>query len=344
MTVLLLRGPRPPASCGPAPSACTRSPTGAGGEVLRRLAALPTPLVRELERRPGQQDRRWVHLLGPVEAGLAEQAAVAPRGCRPRDRAGRGGGRARRQGAGGVRRGGGGLRRRASPTSWTHKPFDRWLLERVAALADGLPVADVGTGPGHVAAYLATAGADVTGFDLSPGMVAQARERFPQLTFAVGDLTGLLRPPPRPGWGAITGVVLPGAPRRLRARAGRGVPGAGAGARRLARLRPARREPRSGTRRAAGPSRSTSTSCCTTRRGAGRRPGGRAGRRRVVPARAARRRRGRDRAALRARSASHGDGRLEVPLHLHHPLHVAEAERSLTAFMAALTPALAVKT
>ena len=33
-----------------------------------------------------------------------------------------------------------------------HKPFDRWLLDRVAGLADGRPVADVGTGPGHVAA------------------------------------------------------------------------------------------------------------------------------------------------------------------------------------------------
>ncbi len=85
-----------------------------------------------------------------------------------------------------------------------HKPFDRWLLERVAGLADGLPVADVGTGPGHVAAYVATAGAEVTGFDLSPGMVAQARERFPRLTFAVGDLNNLLRPPAAVGWGAIT--------------------------------------------------------------------------------------------------------------------------------------------
>ena len=44
----------------------------------------------------------------------------------------------------------------------------------------------------------------MTGFDLSPGMVAQARERFPHLTFAVGDLTDLLRPPAAVGWGAIT--------------------------------------------------------------------------------------------------------------------------------------------
>jgi hypothetical protein len=84
------------------------------------------------------------------------------------------------------------------------KPFDRWLLDRVALLADGLPVVDVGTGPGHVAAYLAAAGADATGVDLSPAMVDEARRRFPDLTFSVGDLNGLLRPPTAAGWGAVT--------------------------------------------------------------------------------------------------------------------------------------------
>ena len=84
------------------------------------------------------------------------------------------------------------------------KPFDRWLLDRVAVLAGGLPVVDVGTGPGHVAAYLAAAGADATGVDLSPAMVDEARRRFPHLTFAVGDLNGLLRPPTAAGWGAVT--------------------------------------------------------------------------------------------------------------------------------------------
>ena len=38
---------------------------------------------------------------------------------------------------------------------------------------------EVGCGPGHVTAYLAEAGADATGLDLSPGMVAEARRRFP---------------------------------------------------------------------------------------------------------------------------------------------------------------------
>jgi SAM-dependent methyltransferase len=80
------------------------------------------------------------------------------------------------------------------------KPFDRWLLERVAALAGGAPVADVGCGPGQVAAHLALAGADVTGIDLSPGMVEEARRRFPELPFEVGDLAAL--PPGR--WAAVT--------------------------------------------------------------------------------------------------------------------------------------------
>src|SRR6185503_10828640 len=41
--------------------------------VLDRLAAREAPLVRQLERRPGQQDARWVHLLGEVAA--VEQSA-----------------------------------------------------------------------------------------------------------------------------------------------------------------------------------------------------------------------------------------------------------------------------
>ena len=61
-------------------------------------------------------------------------------------------------------------------------------------------MADVGCGPGQITAHLAMAGADVTGFDLSPGMVDEARRRFPDLPFEVADLTAL----PRGGWAAIT--------------------------------------------------------------------------------------------------------------------------------------------
>jgi SAM-dependent methyltransferase len=66
-------------------------------------------------------------------------------------------------------------------------------------------VVDVGSGPGHVTAYLADGGADATGIDLSPAMVDQARRRFPALTFEVGDLRRLTRPATSPGWAAVLG-------------------------------------------------------------------------------------------------------------------------------------------
>jgi uncharacterized protein len=84
-----------------------------------------------------------------------------------------------------------------------HKPFDRWLLGRLADLAGGTPVVDVGCGPGHVTRFLADAGADVTGLDLSPGMVALARERNPGLRFEEGNLLQLAPPPGGPGWGVV---------------------------------------------------------------------------------------------------------------------------------------------
>lgn len=75
------------------------------------------------------------------------------------------------------------------------KPLDRALLlalvEQVGALGS---IADLGCGPGHVAAFLAEAGAVVEGFDLSDGMVAQARQRYPHLTFRQGDMRALAVP------------------------------------------------------------------------------------------------------------------------------------------------------
>lgn len=83
------------------------------------------------------------------------------------------------------------------------RPFETWLLDRVAAHARGGPVVDAGCGPGHVAAYLAEAGADATGIDLSPGMVDEARRRFPGPAYEVGDLRRLSRPPTSAGWAAV---------------------------------------------------------------------------------------------------------------------------------------------
>jgi SAM-dependent methyltransferase len=67
------------------------------------------------------------------------------------------------------------------------KPFDCWLLDRIAGDARGGPVADVGIGPGHVAARLAASGASVVGVDLSPAVIDEARSLFPDLEFEVGD-------------------------------------------------------------------------------------------------------------------------------------------------------------
>ena len=71
------------------------------------------------------------------------------------------------------------------------------------AHADGRPVVEVGSGPGHVTAYLSAGGADATGIDLSAAMVAEARRRFPGPAYEVGDLRRLSRPATSSGWAAV---------------------------------------------------------------------------------------------------------------------------------------------
>jgi SAM-dependent methyltransferase len=88
-----------------------------------------------------------------------------------------------------------------------HKAFDREILTRftvMAKLASGAtrPVCDLGCGPGHVGAFLASGGLDVIGIDLSLGMVEQARQRFPAVKFSQGDMTSLILPDQ-----AISGIV-----------------------------------------------------------------------------------------------------------------------------------------
>ena len=83
------------------------------------------------------------------------------------------------------------------------KPLDRALLGAFAEQAGALgPLCDLGCGPGHVAAFLAAAGASVEGIDLSGGMVAQARERYPAIAFRQGDLRSLASPD-----GSFGGIV-----------------------------------------------------------------------------------------------------------------------------------------
>jgi SAM-dependent methyltransferase len=75
------------------------------------------------------------------------------------------------------------------------KPFDRELLSRFAGEVSGLgEVCDMGCGPGHVARYLQSLGANVFGLDISPVMVEQARRLNPGIRFQVGDMLTLDRP------------------------------------------------------------------------------------------------------------------------------------------------------
>jgi SAM-dependent methyltransferase len=73
-------------------------------------------------------------------------------------------------------------------------PLERAMLaafaERVTAHGAG-PVADLGCGPGQTAAYLHSLGVEAFGLDLSPGMVAVARQQHPGLRFEVGSMTVL---------------------------------------------------------------------------------------------------------------------------------------------------------
>lgn len=70
-----------------------------------------------------------------------------------------------------------------------------WLRASLGAFAEDVSglgrVLDVGCGPGHVTAYLATRGVDVRGVDLSPRMVEHARRAYPHLRFDVASATAL---------------------------------------------------------------------------------------------------------------------------------------------------------
>lgn len=73
-----------------------------------------------------------------------------------------------------------------------YKPFDREQLDRLAQRTAGKGrVLDLGCGPGQIAHYLKTQGADAFGIDLSPGMVEQAQKANPDIPFQQGDMKAL---------------------------------------------------------------------------------------------------------------------------------------------------------
>ncbi|PZS27148.1 MAG: DUF480 domain-containing protein [Pseudonocardiales bacterium] len=200
LTVLLLRGPQPAGALKTRTERLHRFADRNDVEnCLTRMAGAEAPMVRELPRQPGQQDSRWIHLLGPVDAPEAnagsmpvDRESVLAAGPEVRDEK--------------VR-----AAYAAVAESYAEQlsdeladlPFESWLLRRVVELSDGAPVIEVGTGPGHVAAFLAEAGATATGLDLTPEMVDQARRRHPGVSYQVGDLRQLVRPPTHDGWGAV---------------------------------------------------------------------------------------------------------------------------------------------
>ncbi|WP_019809103.1 class I SAM-dependent DNA methyltransferase [Saccharomonospora halophila] len=74
------------------------------------------------------------------------------------------------------------------------RPLDRAVLGGFAELvtaADAGPVVEIGCGPGRITAHLHGLGLAVFGIDLSPRMVARARQDHPHLRFAEGSMLGL---------------------------------------------------------------------------------------------------------------------------------------------------------
>lgn len=81
---------------------------------------------------------------------------------------------------------------RALPDLRSEAPLDRAVIEVFAAAVRGRgPVGDLGCGTGRLTAHLASLGVDVFGLDLSPGMIAVAREQHPGQCLALGSLREL---------------------------------------------------------------------------------------------------------------------------------------------------------
>jgi ubiquinone/menaquinone biosynthesis C-methylase UbiE len=128
----------------------------------------------------------------------------------------------------------------------TEGPIDRAVLVAFVELIKGRTVgrvADVGCGPGRVAAFMAEHGLDVVGVDVSQEMLAVARTAHPHIKFVEGQVdalpieTGALAgavcwysviytPPDRlaEAFGELTRVLIPGGYLLLAFQAGSGEP------------------------------------------------------------------------------------------------------------------------
>ncbi|TIC86573.1 DUF480 domain-containing protein [Nocardioides sp. GY 10127] len=204
LTVLLLRGAQSPGELRTRTERLHRFTDRDDAEAaLEVLAGRERPLVRRLDKRPGDRDHRWMHLLGPASPAAGAEGPVPLAAD-----AGAEDGREARDAL--VREVYDALapayaEQFCAELEGHGLPFERWVLWRAAEHAAelGLPVVEVGSGPGHTTAYLAAMGADARGLDVSPGMVEEARARYPELRYDLGDLRRLMRPEAAEGWGAV---------------------------------------------------------------------------------------------------------------------------------------------
>jgi uncharacterized protein YceH (UPF0502 family) len=199
LTMLLLRGAQPAGALKTRTERLHRFADRTEVEAcLARMAGNDPALVRELARQPGQQDRRWIHLLGPVESAAPGDSVAVDR-----ESVLVAGGEARDDKVRAAYAAVAGSYAEQFSDELDALPFESWLLRRIVGLAAGAPVVEVGTGPGHVAAFLAEAGAEATGLDLTPETVEEARRRHPDVHYEVADLRRLMRPSTHDGWGAV---------------------------------------------------------------------------------------------------------------------------------------------
>jgi len=86
---------------------------------------------------------------------------------------------------------------RLLPDASFEAPADRGMIEAFATYVhegSGLSVVDAGCGAGRMTRFLSSLGADVSGIDVSAGMVDVARRTYPEFSFEVADLSNLPYP------------------------------------------------------------------------------------------------------------------------------------------------------